>query len=268
MSVGCSDASPEKWRRFGYLLGAHMAATKKIIERERWANRKYQYIDLYAGPGLYTAAHHPKLAGMIGSPILALDAAAAVDLACDFHFVEPDVHADLEAAVATHPKAVGRRIYKTDCCDAVGPLFQAIPPASFGLLFVDPNGKPDWGAVRALARRYQKIDVLINVNATIHKRCRLSSRDPQTATTCDHLRDVSSAGKPQIMLWAPEKSDCHQFTLAYLTNGPTFEAKRQGFHPITSPEGRRIARRIDLSEKERRELGPDPGFLPGFGDVA
>jgi hypothetical protein len=270
--VGCSSLSRLKWERLEYLLEAHATACKSIIGRKPWASKTYHYFDFYSGPGIYAATEDEDLIGEHGSPIRAIRTLERVGI--DYRVLLSD---EKEAHRLTRNLGTigidGVYASPLTCSEAVdlytddARWVQAYSDTGkpFGIAFFDPNGVPDWAAVERFSNcyRFRFVDLLINVNATINKRCRASSRHAETMRPTDHLLNV---GKDQVVLWDPCPGDSWQFTLAYCTSraAPTFKTRSLGFLPIDEPGGQRIARRIDFSEAERKYMPPPTGHLPGI----
>lgn len=260
---GFSDATPLKWQRLDrFLREIHLVASKSILERQdamgrgRWLCDTYAIVDLYAGPGDY--GHD-----VVGSPLIAMKAAA--DSGINFHawLVEPVHHEMLATAVASHGLADRCTIIATTFEKAMDRLKKEIHRCTLGFAFVDPNGYPAWRELRTFADNFRSIDLMINVNATAHKRCLKCPAHKETMRPSERLHSV---GKKSMCLWRPADWDNWQFCLAYLTNGPTFEARKQGFHLSHTRSGLSVIRLIDYTEAERKIIRL-PGILPGFEEA-
>jgi three-Cys-motif partner protein len=270
--IGTSGFSPLKWQRFGQLLDCHMKMVRGILQadKENHAHPMYMFVDLYAGPGLYLPKHETGFTGQHGSPLIAVrklkksKQESGMDFWTYFGDADEQTCNDLQVNFGRygHDDQV-ERVYVGCCAKAVDRLMKLhTSRIKYGLVFVDPNGYPDWDALTDLTKsqQWRRVDLLINVNATVHKRCLKSTTNAETKRPTDHLRGLD---KKYISLWTPPASNPHQFTLAYCTNWKTLEFKGQNFHGIDSAKGQAICRLIDYTEDERSKLDPIAGFLPG-----
>lgn len=273
-NVGCSIYTREKWARLEYLLSIHVRICKGIMSRNDWVSGAYHYFDFYAGPGAYNESHSTLLAGEIGSTIRALDIFDREQVEHRSFFTEhdTDTYTNLVETIAARQPHPCPWVREMSCEEAIDKLCSdwhllsnSDHKVPFGLAFFDPNGVPDWPSLKRFARskRFQRIDHLININSAICKWVFTSRLHKETKRPTEHLRELD---KKKIYLWEPTPGDSHQFALAYCTNGPFPEFRDWGFHLIDSPQGQRIARRIDFSPKERLELSNKTGFLRGFDD--
>lgn len=258
--TGCSKNTPKKWERLRYFLEYHMKATVGIINRHRFADRSYHYVDLYAGPGVYTMDHDPSLAGERGSPLIALDVAKSLGVPIKAYFVEQKHHESLRRSVFESGYEDRATIFAGKCEKAIENILACVPSNAMGFMFIDPSGYPCWETAEYIARRRKLLDVMVNLNAAIHKRCYGSSKHYEDMRPTQHLH---SLGKHETCYWAPAPGDKWQFCLTYLTNGPVMEAVNQGFHDSRKEKGKLVKQVIDFTTKERR--GMSNGFLPGMG---
>jgi hypothetical protein len=253
--VGASGVTLAKWNAFSYLMAVHINMVKEaMVAAPRDISRSYIYLDLYSGPGLYEMRHDADLAGRFGSPLIAMRRLKESGLNFAPYFADADPHVcDLLRTSLLrdgHGEYVDR-VFKACCALSVDRLLcWHTARSKYGLAFVDPNGAPDWDAVDLLARsdQWYNVDVLINVNATAHKRAKGRFRDRGLMSPTAYLRGLR---RRYIWLWTPDESDCWQFTLAYCTNRKCPEFKRHTFHGIDSPRGREISRMIDFPVRER-----------------
>ena len=120
----------------------------------------------------------------------------------------------------------------------------------YGLVFVDPNGCPPWDECEKLGacKQYDRLDLLIHVNATAHKRLFHHSWMGENMRLEERLRRI---GKKHIFLWVPEGGNQWQFSLAFCTNWKEFpEFKRKGFYSIDSTEGRELLDRLQYTRED------------------
>ncbi len=267
LHVGCSPAATrEKWSRFQSLLGINCKMWKGIIPREAWTSEAYHYFDFYAGPGLYTKEESLELAGEVGSPIRAIETIRAeFPGPCRVFFF--DEHPETAKRLAEN---LQRRFGATievpcmSCEEATEAMILAEDLRKpCGLAFFDPNGIPDWRSVCRFgqATKFKRIDILLNINSTAMKRVYSSPNHLNPDYKIRPSEHLHRLGKKRVLLWEPHPGDIHQFALAYCTNGPGPEWEESRFSSIGTPQGQRIARRIDLSYSERMALGGTTGYL-------
>jgi hypothetical protein len=261
-TVGTSGTTLAKWDAFSYLMAVHINMVKEVFAASpRDVVPAYVYLDLYAGPGLYEVRHDADLAGQLGSPLIAIRRlkASGIDFAPYFADADPAVCDLLRSSLVRdgHGEHVGR-VFKACCALSVDRLLAWHTTRNkFGLAFADPNGQPDWDALHLLSRsdQWYNVDMLINVNATAHKRVKGRFKGHGFRRPTDYLRSLR---KRYLWLWTPDESDSWQFTLAYCTNRKCPEFRRKTFHGIDSPRGREIAHLIDYPIWERDAVTP-PG---------
>lgn len=267
--VGCGEFTRLKWERLDYLLSVHVPMVCGIARRNLWVIPFYHYFDMYSGPGIYGEEHDPDLSGTVGSPLRALRAlrAAGYPYRVRFHDADRRQTAALRASLEAQGfQQEVKYVHDADCAAGVREIMR-IPAGRnarmFGMVFFDPNGKPDWPAIQALSAHPNSIhlDFFINLNTAYHKFLFYSSIHDDSLRPTEWLRVL---GKKSIYLWRPAKSCDQQFALSYCTNGPFPEFKNHGFHHIDTEEGQEIVRSIDYRPDERRALARSRGFLPGF----
>jgi three-Cys-motif partner protein len=262
--VGCTELSRLKWERLEYLLDIHIPMVRGIISRGLWAERRYHYVDLYAGPGLYDESDNPVLAGEIGSPVRALRALKRHGMAYRYLFFESDeaIATRLCKGLSLDDNRNGS-IFARSCHQADEQVVASWSDRTgriadlHGLIFADPNANDDicWETLRRLAYRprFYRVDILVNVNATAPKRIRGAFPGREVVRPSAEL----AALKRNVYLWQPHEADRWQYTLAFCTNMNDFpELRRQGFHHVESDCGRLLAWKMDYSTKERASMDP------------
>jgi three-Cys-motif partner protein len=257
--AGCSEFSRLKWRCLEALLDLHIQKVKGTIKWDRTCQRAYYYVDLYAGPGYYESREGA--VGQVGSPVIALRRLKAAKIPYRLWLADPKEHEALQQSVICEGNPELMRSVLAYCCaQSVDSLLCFHHNRKMlGLVFIDPNGHPDWEHVGLLARgpQWNCMDFLININANIHKRCSKTDWNVEQLRPTEHLRALK---RRNIYLWKPDDADPenpsnpHQFALAFCTNG-RFESqcRELDFYHIDSPEGWELSQRIDYSEKEREE---------------
>jgi three-Cys-motif partner protein len=231
------------------LIDMHMRMSQGAMRKgvlAGWADSRYWYIDLNAGPGYIN--------GEPGSPAIALDCASTYpDLPLRAHFFDQDRDAiDSLYGHFRHETWTDKvDIHEGDNRVMAANLARVLPRRkAYGLIFADPNGNmPPIEAIREILSvpnfgRY--IDVLAYINATSIKRIRGAGLSDQFL-----LDGLQSLGKQYALIRTP--STAWQWTFVILTNWADFPVlKRHGFFAFESPEGQAIASRINYSARERQ----------------
>jgi three-Cys-motif partner protein len=281
MMVGSSDYTREKFKRLEYILRVEAMAWRGVMERKPWTDNLFTYIDPFAGPGLYDQSDSKELVGQRGSPLLALDLLRPLftpdRVACNgqplgIRYIVSDPRESDRLNQSLEYAGHGGFRARSDSCETLlkicvddwamlnGSLRQPV-----GMAFFDPNGIPPWDSIARFAgqKRFQRIDLLININSIAIKRARNYAGYSDKRMSSEHLNVI---GKRYVYLWQPWWTDAHQFTLAFLTNWDKFpEFPKLRFHRIDTPEGRSIAQRMDLTQRERDILdSSNRPFLPGM----
>lgn len=161
-TVGQSEYTKTKEDHYGKLLSWHIKVTQRAIQNNRWANPSYLLIDATAGSGILDDGSH-------GSPLVAIRQLQGMAVPHQAVFVEEnqDAYAALDASV-TGSADVTKRFTRYQ--DVIGQLAEHTDGAQLGLLYIDPNGTPDFEALCMFARARPKMEVLISVTATGYKR--------------------------------------------------------------------------------------------------
>lgn len=160
--VGQSEYTKTKEEHYAKLLGWHINVAERAIRNNLWANPTYLLIDATAGSGVLED-------GSAGSPLVAIARLRKMSTPFKALFVEEnsDVFAQLDIHVhqdnsvqlrwARYQGVIMEMAYRKD-------------RNQFGLLYIDPNGIPDFDALCQFSRVRPKMDILISVTATGYKR--------------------------------------------------------------------------------------------------
>lgn len=108
----------------------------------------------------------------------------------------------------------------------------------FGMVYSDENGtKQPWDFFREIAQRFPKIDILIHIGATGHKRSLSSPYVPRVDQPIDTI--INSIDKTYWLVREPYTRQ--QWTFLLGTNWSSFPMfKKQGFWPHQSPQGKKF----------------------------
>jgi hypothetical protein len=258
MTVGCNRFTPMKWDRIEYLLRVHSRMVDGIAGRVKWARPEYHYFDMYAGPGFYTTQLNC-LYGDSGSPVIA--AGILRNQPHRLYLNDKDKRCVLSLATSIAEANAHAQITCLDACDFARRIcnadfrkqeFNGSGKKPMGLLMVDPNGAPCWEAVHKIAHcpQYDRLDVLINVNATSAKWNLVVHADKGHKRLTEQLRRLR---KKYLYLWSPHKSNPWQFSLVFATNWGEFpEFRKSHFYRSDTPDGKELLYRLAYTEAERK----------------
>jgi three-Cys-motif partner protein len=229
-----------------------------MVRREKWALPEYYYFDMYAGPGCYTDQIGGSLFLDHGSPMIAAGVLRGQPHKLFFNDSDPQCVTSLTLALAGE-----NALAQVTCLDASEfselvtreewrrRQFDCLDCKAMGLLFADPNGAPDWNAINAITscQQYERLDVLVNVNATSIKRCRTSPKHRHKYVSLREYLD--GLRKRYLYVWTPHKSNCWQFALIFASNWKDFpEFGKSKFWRCDKPEGREVLDRLNYTQKE------------------
>jgi len=258
MTVGCNRFTPMKWDRIEYLLKVHSRMVAGIASREDWAYPEYHYFDMYAGPGFYTTQLNC-LYGDAGSPIIA--AGILRKIAHRLYLNDKDKRCVLSLTKSVAEANAHAQITCMDACEFASRIcnpkwrreeFGNAEKKTLGILVVDPNGAPCWEAVHKIARcnQYDRLDILINVNATSMKWNYVVHHDKGHRRLIDQLHLLK---KKYLYIWSPHKSNPWQFSLVFATNWGEFPEFRQSkFYRSDTPEGKSLLLKLSYTQAEQK----------------
>lgn len=246
--VGQSWVSEDKLNGLACILRQHLAITREIWKKYSNIPKRYHFIDAYAGCGWNEQCDMP------GSPIVFIEIARETGIHFDARFVEirQDLFVPLRSKVR---EAMGGSEFSDPClARAVNDdNLNFIPPyvgmammgAPIGMMFVDPNGIPNFKLLEWISRlnNAARLDFLIRYNATAVKR----NKNGSTGRAWDHLKAVH---KRFWQIRAPLAGDPWHWTFLLGTNCELNPWKSKGFHRIDSPEGQAIFEHIAYTEDE------------------
>jgi three-Cys-motif partner protein len=254
-----SPTSDDKWAAFRYICNVFFRATKNLVARGRM--ERLLYLDLNAGPGLYSDGNH-------GSPLIALEVAESLRVPIEPWFFESDhrtyelLNESLERyayehAIAIHPTPGDHNETLPGVASRLEAERRDRRGDWYGLVFADPNGtRPAVEALRHFYAdgRFYRVDLLIYVSATLaYKRIRGAGLDDAFL-----LEDLQRIGKRVTMLRRP--TGPQQWTFALLTNWANAPLlKTLNFVRADSPEGREVLDSLNYTSREREAREP---FLP------
>ena len=237
--IGQSAATIGKQETLKYILMQHLAVVRQILVKYPRTPQVYNYIDANAGCG-YNA-----LVECVGSPLVFMEAVDKVPVSHYARFVE----IKRENVEQLRWVLDGRNHNEIICGNnkkVVPEIVRQFPPNSYGLLYSDPNGVPDFDMLAKVSRMPQmaKIDILLRFSATSVKR-----KGSQTGERLiEHLKKIN---KRHWILQSVEKGDPWQWTFLLLLNSDCLNPMRNlGCYYGRTEEGQRILEILNYTKEE------------------
>lgn len=243
--VGYSEYTPKKQELFRKMIRMNICAWKSIMQKQH-RHQTYTYFDINAGPGVTNEYGY-------GSPFIFLDEAIGAGLQYCAHFIEIDSQNafDLRLNLANNfQEDAYYNVWNGDNGQIINNNWidnqknrNTVP----GLLYCDPSGSPPpFDVLIKFSLIWRSIDILINLSAANIKRDRKRNN-----REFDLIYNLNLFDKKNILIREPY--GCHQWSFIYLTNGPSFEWKKQKFHLISSEIGTKTLEKMNYTEEELKQ---------------
>lgn len=226
--IGHSSQTPNKQVGLAAILRLHLSIVKAVLQKHPYYRREYIYVDANAGRG-----DNPD-EGVPGSPVIFLQAAQMSGLSYFGHFIDhdPGSTSTLATAVAFSNK---HQIYTGDNRTFVPYVLSRYPRNStYGLIYHDPNGIPNYDMLAVASEMQPRMDILIRYAAMAEKRNGASLIDslPRIKKETWIVREIMPGDK-----W--------QWTFLFGSNYTSYpEWHKYGFHRVDRNDGRKILLRI------------------------
>ena len=230
--------TPTKDAHFREILRTHLRIVKAITKRYAWADPRYHYWDLNAGPGIDDQRR-------VGSPLEFIAQTDEMEVDYRAYFFEKDekVAARLEGFVGDKAQ-----VFIGDHHLTLPPLFHP-KPNCYGLIYCDPSGNvPSFDLLGKFSERYKLVDILIYISSANIKRGLMSPMNVCVKRLSEYMSLIQ---KKHWIVRQPR--DKHQWTFLLATNWtnfPVFESI--GFHRTDSEIGQEIMHRLNTTTKERK----------------
>ena len=244
-NVGCSEYTESKNADFAKFAELHVSICQRVFERNTWASPVYQYIDMTAGPG-----YNPKT-GNASSPVLMLSILKRRKMKHRSHFIERDEKTFASLRLEISERFPSANLYHGESRDLTPRIVAALPRASYGMLYCDPNpdleGMEGFETIAEICRsdKMNTIDVMCYVSATSIKRIRKVREYP---TLREMLKNMK---KDRWIVRRKIEGDPQQWTLCFGTNYEKIGAwEKRGFHCIDSKRGKAILQELDRTKDE------------------
>ena len=263
--LGYGRFTADKAQAFRAILQMQMIIARAVIQKIslKYTPLPYLYLDLTAGPG-YSDPHRR----IKGSPLIFLELANQplpigrskdkfkAPVPFEAYFFEKDAAfaAQLETEIAPFQASSYCQGLTVHCADYTDPttgacrLWTTPQKYRYGLIYVDPSGDlPDFDTLACLAERFPRVEILIHIAAAIVKRRSQAHNIPERLVDL-----IGKIPKPHWLIRKARRGDKHQWTFLMGTgDNELFKGlKREQFHPVDSPEGRRILEQLNYTQQE------------------
>lgn len=153
---GHSFITEQKERDFKKFLESLWFKWVKNALRRSYYKREIIYIDAYAGCGKNPTCD--------GSPIIFCSLAKKFGIKYQAHLIE--LEKDLSEQLCYNMSEYNAVVHHGNNREKLPEILSTIPRNSLGILYVDPNGIPDWQMIIDASRQLQlkRIDILIRYN--------------------------------------------------------------------------------------------------------
>lgn len=240
--VGHSAVTPDKQEGFEAYVRLHLNIVRAVFQKNTgaWWMRKlatYYYVDTNAGSGSNQEE------GVDGSPVIFHRAAKESGLDFKAWYIDR-VIANTESLHACMDTSNSEQIYCGDNATLIPQISMVIPEKAYGLVYMDPNGVPNFDVLSEFSRKHPRMDILIRCSGTGVKRAMHGSGK--------RLFDfLASINKNRWLVRDILPSDPWQWTFLFGTNYTNWrEWKGKRFYETNSARGREIMARLAFTQSE------------------
>lgn len=241
--IGRSEVTDLKHAQFREIVRAHLAIFGAVKNKwSGWVTPTYHYYDTHAGVGVYDD-------GTLGSPVIFMQEAERAGEKFLARFIEQSSRNCKRLASHTDSRCeITHGEY-----EHVLSSEKTFDKTAIGLLFCDPNGCFDEHALAAFAKRFPRVDILINVNGSGIKRASVKYGETRIKSK------LSAVSKKHWIIRKPYGK--WQFSFALGTDWSPMRDKFQkhAMHDIESDAGGYY---LDLLERTNGERLQDVQGIP------
>lgn len=239
---GHSSMTPDKQSGLSAMLALHMRVVGNVFHKNRWMHREYYYIDTNAGSG-----SNPE-EGVPGSPLIFLDRIKQFGYPWHAHFIECEAANVLMLKQRLNGEC-GNSIHvhhDNNAC-VVPEILRHLPGKSFGLVYMDPNGTPNWELLTTVSKERPKLDILIRCPTRVLKRTRYQG----APSLVDGMKMV---GKEAWLIREPIHGDRHDWTFLFGADYGFGEWGKERFYRTNSNKGKELLERLHYTKPEIEEM--------------
>jgi three-Cys-motif partner protein len=238
--IGHSGATVDKEDGFNAYISLHTRIVRSVFDNPKnyWLRyRKYVYIDTNCGSGCNSEE------GVDGSPVIAVSAIRRSGLSFDAHFIDCE-QGNIDSLSKLFTPSPSIQFYIADNKEALPTIIKSIPKVAYGLLYMDPNGIPDFQLISDLCTAHKHLDVLI--------RCPANAIKKNLHHGIKRLPELMSlVPKSRWLIRDVLPDDKWQFTFLFATNYSKWgDWGRNRFYTTDSIEGKDILFRLTFTAKE------------------
>ena len=242
----CGPETHKKQKSFRLSMGKVVGIAGYHARASRYAVEPFLYVDLNAGPGRCIEDGECKWSApcedRYGSPL------RAMYLLCDSlgsgfraHFCEADDEMRERLIRNLRPQGTSVTVHDHACFISEDGERRYM----HGLVYSDPsNGAIDEPLLRQYAEEYPRVDLLINLACTSHKRQR-------KLDDYEHIHKIF-ARIPKEMWFIRRPIGAQQWTMFLGLNYQGTKVPAKDWIPFNSDEGRAVIRHVSLTEEEKR----------------
>lgn len=247
--MGNGRWTQSKHAYFSQILAFQTSLSRQIADKERHWKTGYAYIELNAGSGFKVGEPNYR-----GTPLRAVEVVRTHFPDARFMICENDpgrytlLTAALRAEVAERGERMDGISVRCEDFECVVPNWlSAIPRPTLGMILHDPNGAPEFEALRRMSKQPAafRMEFVLHVNATAIKWNRRLGH--AVGGLIEGLRQIEKE------YWiVREPVGPWQLSLVIGTNWFP-EWKREGYHSIESREGMEILTRLHFTKAELQD---------------
>jgi len=240
---GHSPMTPDKQSGLSAMLALHMRVVANVFRKNAgWLRKEYLYIDTNAGSGA-----NPE-EGVPGSPLIFLDRVKSFGYPWTAHFIECEAaNVHMLTGRLNGSRTPNVTVHHDSNVAVVPEILRTAPARSFGLVYMDPNGTPDWDLLSKVSREQPKLDILIRCPTRVLKRTRYQG----APSLVDAMEMV---GKEAWLIREPIPGDRHDWTFLFGANYGFGAWGSERFYRTNSARGKEILEQLNYTKQEIEQL--------------
>ena len=230
--IGHSEWTADKEAGLDALLRQHISIVRAVTSKHPYYPQAYIYIDTNAGDGCNAAE------GCDGSPIVFLKVAQD-RIPYQAYFIDRELANTFNLAKATSIYN-HHEIFTEDNATCLPKIARRLNKNSYGLIYTDPTGIPNFDMLSEASKLLPRIDLLIRYSGSSAKR---NGRDLKA--------ELDKIGKEIWLIRELNPSDKHQWSFLFGTNYTEYKPWRKyGFRRTDDKEGAEIFAKLTYTKDE------------------